>query len=374
VRATALAAWAVAVAGLAGPAPAAAAPAPLEVRAVRGLDGVVAAGGIDVAVVEVRSGADVAAGGVVELAGRRHPIELAARGVATLTVAARLPPGASALTAIGVRVRVGGGEAVAEVPAARVVARPVIVLADEPAAALAALEPWRRERGLGEPVALPAARAPAAWIALVGAGALVIDRPAATLAPVAARAARRFLAAGGTVCRVGDAGEPPACVQAPALSVPRTSVRARLAPVMERWAWAAAALAAGLVLALLVPRRRGLAGAVALVVGLAVPALATVRNPDSRLVVRGVRADAGAGEDWIAAEVGVSDLVRGVALGDGLWLEPTAGAGGGPLDTVGLGGRLPGPGSWRVRGFVPAGAAGWAARLTRAPRALPELP
>ena len=47
---------------------------PVEVRVERGLGGVVAAGGIDVAVVELRSVADVGLTGTVELAGRSHPL------------------------------------------------------------------------------------------------------------------------------------------------------------------------------------------------------------------------------------------------------------------------------------------------------------
>jgi hypothetical protein len=208
----------------------------------------------------------------------------------------------------------------------------------------------------------------------MNAGALVIDRPAAALTPALATLARRFLAAGGTVCRIVDDGAAPVCVRAGNLSVPRTSVRATLAPVLGGWAWAAAALAAGLALVMFVPRRRGLALLAVLAVGVVVPAVGNVRVPDSRLAVRGVRADAGGGEDYVAAELGISDLGRGVTLGDGLWIEPTDGAGGGPLDGVGLSGRLPGPGGWRVRGFVGKDAGGWAARLTRVARALPELP
>ncbi len=353
---------------------------PVEVRVERGLGGVVAAGGIDVAVVELRSAADVALTGTVELAGRSHRLELAARGVATVTVAARLQAGASAVSALPVRVVVaggvsgGGGEVEAEVPGARVVARPTVVISDAPAPLLAALEPWRVASELGEVVVIAPGRVPAAWPVLVGAGALVLDRPAGELSEGAARAARRFLAAGGKVCRLVGEGGAPTCVQADLVSIPRTAVRARLAPTMTTWAWAALALTAGLAAVLLVPRRRGAVVVLALGLGGLAPVVAAVRGSDSRLAVRGVRVSAGAGEDWIAGEVGASDLTGALDLGPGLWIEPTSAEGGRPLDDVGLRGRVPGPGSWRLRGFVPAEAGGWAARLTRDPRPLPELP
>lgn len=365
-----------ALVGLLGVVALAAAPAsaaPIEVRAARGLDGVVAARGIDVAVVEVRSGADAALTGTVEIAGRSHAIALAARGLATVTVAARLPSGASALTALPVRVRVGSGDVAAEIPAGRVVARPLVMIGDPSAAALATIEPWRLDRGLGEVVALAPGRVPAAWPALQGVGALVLDRPATELPAATARAVRRFLAAGGEVCRlVDDRG--PTCVQADVVSVPRTRERARLAGTMRTWALVALALAAALALATLVPRRRGPLVAALLALGALAPALPVVRGADSRLAARGVRADAGGGEDWVAAELGVSDLAGALDLGPDLWLEPTDAEGGGALDDVGLRGRVPAPGSWRLRGFVPATARGWAAHLTRHPRPLPELP
>ena len=351
-----------------------AAAAPIEVRTARGIEGVLAAGGIDVAVVEVRSGADVALAGTVEVGGRTYPVALAARGVASVTVAARLPSGASAVTALPVRIRIGGGDVEAEVPGARVVARPLVVIGDAPAALLAAIEPWRRSQDLGEPVVVTPGRVPAAWPVMIGVGAVVLDRPAAELAAPAARAARRYLAAGGRVCRLLGEDAAPTCVQADAAPVPRTRVRARLAPVMGGWGWLALALAGGLGLVLALPRRRGTAAAVVLGLAVLAPSLGAVRKPDSLLAARGVRADAGAGEEWVAAELGVSDLAGGVDLGPGLWIEPTGADGGGPLDDVGLRGRLAGAGSWRLRGFVPAGTGGWADGLTRHPRPLPELP
>ena len=360
----------VAVVGLSA---AVASAAPLDVRVARGLDGVVAAGGIDVAVVEVRSGGDAAVAGTVELAGRTYPVELAARGVATVTVAARLPAGASSVTALSVRVRIGGSVIEAMVPAARVVRRPIVVIGDAPAALLAAIEPWRQASELGEAIVVAPERMPTRWPVMMGVGAVVLDRPVGELPAAAAAAVRRFLGAGGKVCRMTGAATP-TCVQADALAVPLTRVRARLAAVITAWAWAALALAAALLIVMVLPRRRGLAAAAVLALGVAVPVVMNVREADSRLALQGVRAAAGGGEDWLAAELGVSDLAGAVALGGELWIEPTEAEGGGPLDEVGLRGRVPGPGSWRLRGFVPADAGGWADRLTRSARTLPELP
>ena len=361
----------VAVVGLSA---AVASAAPIDVRVARGLDGVVAAGGIDVAVVEVRSGGDAALTGTVELAGRTYPVALAARGVATVTVAARLPAGASSVTALPVRVRIGGGVVEAVVPAARVVRRPIVVIGDAPAALLAAIEPWRQASELGEAIVMAPERMPARWPMMMGVGAIVLDRPAGELPAAAASSVRRFLGAGGKVCRMTGAGATPTCVQADALAVPLTRVRARLASAMTAWAWVALALAAALLIVIVLPRRRGAVALAVLALGVAAPVVVTVREADSRLALRGVRAAAGGGEDWLAAELGVSDLAGAIALGGELWIEPTEAEGGGPLDDVGLRGRVPGPGSWRVRGFVPAAEEGWAAGLTRSRRALPELP
>lgn len=346
--------------------------APVEVRVARGLDGVVPVGGVDLAVVEVRSGADVALAGSVEVGGRSYTVELAARGVAVVTLAARLPPGASAVTALPVRARIGGGEVAAVVPGARVVARPIVVVSDAPAATLAAVEAWRASEQLGEPVVIAPARVPT-WAALQRVGALVIDRPAAELPAAAAQTVRRFLAAGGRVCRFVD-GATPRCAQADPLAAPQTRARARIAPALGAWAWAALALALGLGVVAWLPRRRGAAALAVLVVGAAAPVIGAVRGADSRLAVHGVRATAGGGEDWIAAELGVSELAGALGLGDALWIEPTGGDGGGPLDDIGLRGRVPGPGAWRLRGFVPAAARGWTDGLARRERALPELP
>ncbi len=360
------------VALVAGHAPAPTRAAPIEVRVARGTEGVVAAGGIDLAVVEVVSGADVALTGTVEVDGGRHPVALAARGVATVTVARRLPAGTTALTGVLATVAIDGDPPVAvPVPAARVVVRPTVVLSDRPASALAVVEPWRLAQGLGEAVVVAPGRS-LAWTALLGTGALVIDRPAPSLPPAAAELARRYLALGGRVCRLVDDG-PPRCAQADAVAVPRTAVPARIGPRLTTWAVLAVALAATLV-ALTRLRRRGALTALVVVAGALGPAIGFVRRPDSALAVRGVRASAGAGEDWIAAEVGASELAGAFALGDALWIEPSLGGGGGPLERTGLAGRVPAPGSWRIRGFVAADGAGWVAGLTRASRPLPELP
>lgn len=353
-----------------------AAAAPVEIRTARGIGGVVVAGGVDVAVLELRSGADVALTGAVELDGRRHPVELPARGLATVTVARRLPTGASAVVAVPAGVVLGDERREVVVPSARVVARPTVVMTDAPATLVPALEPWRREAGLGEVVVVAPTEPPVPWPALLGVGALVIDRPATALPPEAGRLVRRLLAAGVKVCRP-VAGPTPTCVQADALPVPHTRVKPRIAPTLGGWAWAALALAVLLAVVAALPGQRGLRGlalVAVVVVGAAVPAVGFVRRADGQLETRGVRATAGDGEDWIAAELGASELARGAPLGLGVWIEPSVGGEGSALDDVGLRGRLPGPGSWRLRGFVAADAGGWTRKLTRHPRALPELP
>lgn len=345
---------------------------PLELRVRRGVGGVVAAGGIEVVDLEVANAGTVAAEVTVEVEGRSFPLALAARGGATLTLARRIPPGADAVPATTARLRAGRGDAIErDVPAARVVHRPVVVVTDDAAALLPRVDRWRRELALGPPVAVAPDAVPARWQALSGVGALVLDRPAAALAPAARQQVARLLAMGAPVCRFLDAGAAtPACARAAPITPPRTRQPATVRPAIGALAATAGAVALLLAAAALVRRRRWRIALViaALIAGGAAP---FVRNPDSGLRVRGARAAAGGGEDWIVAELGVSDLSGATHLGGDLWIEPSAPVSPGtlpPLDDTGLGGRVPGAGSWRVRGFAPASAGGWASGLARVDR------
>lgn len=348
---------------------------PLELRARRGVGGVVAAGGLEVVELDVTSAGTVATEVTVEVEGRHFPLALAARGRATLTLARRLPPGADAVPATTARVRARRGDAVErEIPAARVVHRPVVVVTDDAAALLPRVDRWRRELALGPPVAVSPDAMPTRWHVLSGVGAMVLDRPAAALGPASRRQVARLLAMGAPVCRFLDAGAAaPACARAAPITPPRTRQPATVRPAIGVLVATAGAVALGLAAAALVRRRRWRVALViaALVAGGAAP---FVRDPDSGLRVRGLRVAAGGGEDWIVAELGASDLSGATILGGDVWIEPSAPVAPGalpPLDDTGLAGRVPGAGSWRVRGFVPAATAGWASALARIDR--PEV-
>jgi hypothetical protein len=336
---------------LAASAPAAAAPA-IELRASRGAGGVVPAGGIDVVELEVISGADVPVEAVLEIDGRRREVALPARGRARLALGRRVPAGLGTLPAVEI-----GGDAALIVPPARVVHRPVIVVADDAAAALARVEPWRREQRLGDPVALSPEALPSRWQALAGAGAIVLDRAPDRLPAAAARVVARHLAAGGRVCALGDAIR---CEQGPLVAVPRSRVLPSSAAVPRALAAIALGLAVALLAAAAAPRRlraRLAAPAIA-----AAALIATLWSPPPSLELRGIRV-AGAGEDWVAAELGVAETGPPPRLDGDLWLEPAGAAASlAPLDDAGFSGRPGGAGSYRVRGFTPPGTA-WALRL-----------
>ncbi len=374
----ALIALVAAAAALAAPSPARADDRlAVEVVVDRGVGGVVPAGGIDVVVVEVRSRLAMPARVQVAVAGAApQPIELAAHGRATVTLAARVGPGVSALPARAVRVSRGADGADGEVPAVRVVARPVIVVTDGAAALLPRVDVWRRGEQLGDPVVVAPEAVPARWQALFGAGAVVIDRPIAALGELAARTIRRHLAAGGTVCRldVADAA-PPRCARAAPLALPRTRQTAPIAAVPRALALVGLGLAATLLGAVALRRRWPRAAATLAVAACAAATLLPLLLATApAIAVRGVRADAGGGEDWVVAEVGASELLGAAALGDELWIEVSGDPGGGALGVVGLAGAVPGAGSYRIRGFVAADARGWTGALARAPRAPPESP
>jgi hypothetical protein len=331
--------------------PAAAAPA-IEVRASRGVGGVVPAGGIDVLELEVRSGADRALEARLEVDGRAHAVAVPARGRARLVLGRRVPAGAGALPPVAIT-----GDATLTVPGARVVHRPVIVVADDAAATLARVEPWRRTEGLGDPVAIAPEALPARWQALAGAGAIVLDRPREHLTGDAARVVARHLASGGRVCTVA---EPVRCERAAPVAIPRSRVQASSAALPRRLAAISLALALALVGAAAAPRRVRAGVAAAAIAGAAI--ILAAWPPAASLAVRGVRV-AGAGEDWVAAELGVAETGPMPRLDGDLWLEPV-GAGDrlAPLDAAGFSGRPPAAGSYRVRGFVAPDAA-WAHAL-----------
>ncbi len=384
--------------GLALTAPVAHARPLVEVRVTRGVGGVVAAGGIDVVELEVRSGADAAVRMALVVEGRPRTVDLAARGTATLTLARRLAPGASGLPAVAVRT--DDGAVVATIPAARVTARPVIVVTDDAATMLPRVDGWRQREGLGAPAAVAPDGLPTRWQALVGVAALVLDRPTAALAPAAAQQVRRYLATGGMVCRWAASDAAPVCVRAAAIAVPRTRQAATVAGAVRRLGMIALGVAGALMVASVAAariarrrrqrggrsRRRGRAAVVgAALIGVASGMVAPfVRSPDDGAVIRGVRVAAGDGEEWVAAELGASDLDIGdrgagdVLAGD-LWIErsgPSPSGAAAVFDDGGLRGRVPGAGSWRVRGFVAATTArrGWAARLAAVARPSVEAP
>jgi hypothetical protein len=340
---------------LAATARAAAAPA-IEVRASRGAGGIVPAGGIDVVELEVISGADVPVDATLEIDGRRHRVALPARGRARLALGRRVPAGIGSLPAVAI-----GGDASLTVPAARVVHRPVIVVADDAAAALARVEPWRREQQLGDPVALAPEALPDRWQALAGAGAIVLDRGRDRLAAGPARLVARHLAAGGQVCTLAGSID---CERGPQVPVPRSRVQASSAALPRALGAIGLGLAVALLGAAAAPRRRrAVLGAAAIAIAALIAAL---WSPPASLELRGVRV-AGADEDWVAAELGVAETGPLPRLDGDLWLEP-AGAGStlAPLDDSGFTGRPAAAGSYRVRGFTAPGTA-WAQRLAEAP-------
>ena len=368
--AAAIVAAAVAVAAVA-----AEAAVPLEVRAARGLADLVPADGLEVIAIDVRSGADAPAQIAIEVDGvaAADAVALAARGRAQVTVARRVPSGAARLPPLAVRARAQGDAAwtAIELPPLAIAARPVLVFTDGAAAVVPPLDGWRRARGADAIVALPL-DATVRWPALVGAGAVVIDRPAAALPAALARELTRHLASGGTVCRVGAGDAEPRCARAQAIAVPRTRQPGDIGPPVR----ARGRLALGLAIALAIAgalRRRAPRWALGVGGGaLVAVALAVVGIGGEGLRTRGVRAASGGGEDWIVAELGASDLAAlPVPLDGALWLEPSGATGGViRLDAP----VVAAPGSWRVRGFVAADAAGWAGGLRRIARPTPELP
>lgn len=351
---------------------------PLEVRARRGVGGVVAAGGIDVVELEVVNAAAVPFEVTVTVEGRARPLSLAARGAATLALARRIPPGADALPATSVTVSVPGGARVAtDIPAARVVHRPVVVITDDAAAIVPRVDRWRRDLALGPPVMVIPDAMPRRWQTLSGVGAVVIDRPASALAAPARQQIARVLAMGAPVCRWSDGdATAPVCVRAAPITPPRTRVVATVRPAIDQLAAAAGAVAALLALAAMARRMRWRVAAVvaALAIGGVMP---FVRTSDHGLRVHGTRVAAGGGEDWVLAEIGASELGGVELLGGDLWIEPSAPVAPGtlaPLDDAGLAGRIPAAGSWRARGFVPAATGGWTDALSRTTRPVVEAP
>lgn len=345
---------------------------PLEMRARRGAGGVVAAGGIDVVELDVVNAAMAPVEVTVTVDGRARPLALAARGTATLTLARRIAPGADALPATVVNASAADGARIAgEIPAARVVHRPVLVVTDDAAALLPRVDRWRRDLALGPPVTVMPDAVPRRWQALSGVGALVLDRPAPALAAEVQQQVARVLAMGVPVCRFVDAEvAAPVCTRAAPLTPPRTREAATVRPSVGNLATAAFVVAVLLAVAAMVRTMRWRAAA--LIAALAIGGLLPlVREPDSGIRVRGARASTSGGEDWVVAEVGASELGGVVVLGGDLWIEPSAPVAPGtlaPLDDAGLGGRLPAAGSWRVRGFVPSATGGWTDALARVTR------
>lgn len=370
----------------------------LELHARRGVGGLAPAGGIDVVEVEVASAADVPLSVEVTIDGGAQRLVLAARGRSVVTVARRVPAGATSLGAVSVRARVVGATAArgsdaaaaargsdaaaftdaieASVASLPVVARPVVVVTDDAAAVLPGIDRWRRTLDLGAPVAIAVDAVPPRWQSLIGVGALVIDRPVDAFAPEVARRITWHLAGGGQVCRLDPGAPAPRCTRAAPLALPRTARAGSIAPATRALGSIALVVALALALAAAVARRRGSIAlvmvAAALALGAAAPSLGAANDA---LAITGIRATAGNGEDWIAAELGANELTDQLALGGDLWIEPSGPAARAPrLDTHGLAGRIPGPGSWRVRGFVPAAARDWTRALVRIDRAVPEAP
>jgi hypothetical protein len=347
-----------------------AAPA-LEVHARRGIEGVVPSGGIDLVEIELRSASDVALSGDVVVGGRAHHVDVPARGSTIVTLGQRVPAGASMLPAAPIVVRTPKGDVAAEIPVARVVLRPVVVLTDDPIAVLPRVDEWRRAEQLGISVAVSPSAAPVRWQSLAGAGALVLDRPLAALAPAVARGVTRYLGTGGRVCRVG-ADRAIACTHPPSVGAPQSPHGARIAPLLRDLGLAALAVTALLAIAAGVYRRRrswalAIAG-IAIGGGAIVPLATSSHRPPA---IEGVIAAVDNREDWVAGAVGVADDGEAVELAGDLWIEPFSGTQ--RLDDTGLGGRIPGSGTWLVRGYVPVGAR-WTKSLVRVGRALPEAP
>jgi hypothetical protein len=347
----------------AGPASA----APVELHARRGVAGIVASGGIDVVEIEIRSAADVTLVAQLRVDGRSRSIDLAARGTAIVPLARRVPAGAAQLPAVPFTLRVNDADVAAVIPAAQVVSRPVIVLTDDPVALVPRVDEWRRTEQLGKPVVLSPAAPPVRWQALAGAGAIVLDRPLAALDPAIARVVRRHLATGGRVCRFVDAARP-TCVHPAAIHAPTSPRPASLGALVRRLAGVALAVAAAL-------RRRRPRSAFALAgAAIAIGALAPLAGSSTAPRLDGMITAVDEHEDWIVAAIGVADDGGDVELSGDLFIEPySSGEAGRRLDELGLRGRVPGTGTWLVRGFVPAGSA-WTAPLVRNELRRPEAP
>lgn len=348
---------------------------PIEVHATRGLGGLVPAEGLEVIAVDVVSAGDAPAVIAIELDGAPavDGVALAARGRARVMLGRRVPAGVATLAAATVRARAIGDAAWAatELAPVMVAARPIVVVTDAAATVVPPLDGWRRARGAGAMVAL-SPDAALRWPALTAVGAVVIDRPAAALPAALARELTRHLASGGTVCRADATAAEPRCVRAAAIAVPRTRQPGDVGPPLRARGRIAIGLAAALLLAGALRRRAPRTAVLGGGAALALAAIAVVAIPADAVIARGVRASAGGGEDWVVAELGASELAALPRRLDGaVWLEPSGAVDGViRLDDP----TVAGPGSWRVRGFVPVDAQGWAGPLRRIARPAPELP
>jgi hypothetical protein len=220
---------------------------------------------------------------------------------------------------------------------------------------------------------LSPAAPPVRWQALAGAGAIVLDRPFAALDPVVARVVRRHLATGGRVCRFVDAARP-TCVHPAAIKGPTSPRPASIGELVRRLAGVALAVAILLVVAAALRRRRPRSALVFAGAAIAIGALAPLPGSSSAPRLAGMITAVDEHEDWVVAAIGVADDGADVELSGELFIEPySSGEAGRRLDELALRARVPGTGTWLVRGFVPAGAA-WTAPLVRSEPRRPEAP